>query len=354
MVKNKLLRSGMINWNDVLLAMGCERCSYEPCLYKYTRGNDFLYVTFHVDDGLIVASGRNVIDDFMVSFLTYIRSATRFDPLEKYLGIEIKQIGKVIFLTQKQYIKDMNLYDESSIKRTLIPMNQSENLRIEPQNPNNESLLPVTGKYRYITDRTRPDLLVSVGEISSNATPNPSDRHVAVAKQIFKYLKNTVDVSLQMGGSSKIQELFAFSDASYVTHGNCKSRLGGAVFYGYDSGAIEKFSLNDSTVSHSSTETEIKALDLTAKTIVHCLNLLQYLFEKDLDPTTIYVDNKSAIALVNTLRSTTNTRHLGMRIEYIRECINRRIIQIAFIPTELNVTDILTKPLNAKSFIESV
>jgi hypothetical protein len=293
-------------WNDklneVLLQMGLERCPYEPCLYKYTKDDDFLYVSFHVDDGLIVASRTMIIENFMGSFLTYIRAATRFNPLEKYLGIEINQVGPYIHLSQKKYIADMALFDEERIRKANIPMNHTVNLRKEEQNPRNESLLPVTGKFRYITDRTRPDTLVSVGEISSNASPYPTDAHLEVAQQIFKYLKDSKDTVLTLGGSSEVKELFGFSDASYVTTGNCKSRLGGVIFYGYDSGAIEKFSLNDSTVSHLSTESEIKALDLTVKAIVHCRNLLRYLLNIDLLPTTVYVDNKSAIALVKALK----------------------------------------------------
>ena len=41
-----------------------------------------------------------------------------------------------------------------------------------------------------------------------------------------------------------------------------------------------------------------------------------------------------------------------MRIEFIRECINLRIIEVVFIPTDLNVADILTKPLAAKPFLQ--
>jgi hypothetical protein len=39
-----------------------------------------------------------------------------------------------------------------------------------------------------------------------------------------------------------------------------------------------------------------------------------------------------------------------MRINYIRECINNRIIQLQFIPSELNVADTLTKPLAINLF----
>jgi hypothetical protein len=34
-----------------------------------------------------------------------------------------------------------------------------------------------------------------------------------------------------------------------------------------------------------------------------------------------------------------------MRINCIRECINKRLIELIFVPTAKNVADVLTKPL---------
>ena len=61
-------------------------------------------------------------------------------------------------------------------------------------------------------------------------------------------------------------EIFGFTDASYITVGNSKSRLCGCVYTGYNTGAIYSFSVNDNTVSHSSFEAEIKLFHFTNKT----------------------------------------------------------------------------------------
>ena len=39
-----------------------------------------------------------------------------------------------------------------------------------------------------------------------------------------------------------------------------------------------------------------------------------------------------------------------MRINYIRECINKKIVEIAFIKGEKNVADMLSKPLPPEVF----
>jgi hypothetical protein len=40
-----------------------------------------------------------------------------------------------------------------------------------------------------------------------------------------------------------------------------------------------------------------------------------------------------------------------MRLAYIRELINNGILALYFVPTELNVADVLTKPLEPPRFI---
>jgi hypothetical protein len=39
-----------------------------------------------------------------------------------------------------------------------------------------------------------------------------------------------------------------------------------------------------------------------------------------------------------------------MRINFIRECINKRLIELIFVPTDENVADVLTKPLSDVPF----
>ena len=48
---------------------------------------------------------------------------------------------------------------------------------------------------------------------------------------------------------------------------------------------------------------------------------------------------------MQTLKSPNKTKHINMRINYIRELINARIISLHFIGTDANVADMLTKAL---------
>ena len=122
------------------------------------------------------------------------------------------------------------------------------NLRTSPANSNNNSLLPITGKLRFIADRCRPDILVATGEISCGGDKNPSDNHILTADRTIRYLKLTKDLGIIFNREPNIN-LFGYTDASYNTDGRSKCRLGGCIFLGYNSGAIMSYSRCDTITS---------------------------------------------------------------------------------------------------------
>jgi hypothetical protein len=301
----------------------------------------------------MVASSRAVIDEFMKRIQGEIKKATLYCPLGRYLGIDCRQEGNHMFLSQQYYVEtEMNLPLLETNRAVKIPMSNTVNLRVAVPNQENENLLAVTGKLRYLADRTRPDILTALGEISTGGTPHPSDLHMTVSRQIVSFLMNTSSRCLMLGGSGAIIP-FAYSDAAYITVGNSKSRLGGCVFLGLNSGAIESWSQNDTLVSHSSFESEIRALDLLIRTMVHVRNLLKFLkmMADDAPPSILYVDNESMIKRSDSLKSVQKTRHINVAINYIREQINERTISLTWISTELNVADCLTKALHHTLFM---
>lgn len=69
-----------------------------------------------------------------------------------------------------------------------------------------------------------------------------------------------------------------------------------------------------------------------------------------LTETKIYCDSKSSIELTKSLRNTDRSRHLTVKVNYIREQINSRNVMLVFIPSRHNVADILTKNLSHDLF----
>ena len=93
-------------------------------------------------------------------------------------------------------------------------------------------------------------------------------------------------------------------------------------------------------------EVEIKGIDLTILKLVHLIEVAKFNGIEITEPVPIFCGNMIAVELSNTLKSTHKSKVINMRINYIREMMNQRFIIIVFIPSILNVSDVLTKSLN--------
>jgi hypothetical protein len=274
---------------------------------------------------------------------------TLFDPLQKYLGVDINhdRANRTVQCNQATYIDSIQTDFEYRVEN--IPVCPSYNLRLAQSNVKNESLLPITGKLRHVVDRSRPDCLFATGEMSTGNVQHPSDLHVNTAMKTINYIKSTAKEYLTLGGGGEL-ELFGFCDASYITTGDCKSRMGGCIFLGKESGAFYSYSKLSPLIAQSSMHAEVQSLDEILRIIIHVRDVMKFLRMEMKRATKVYLDNKSAKEMCETLKATYRTSAINMRIHFIRECINNRIISLHFVGTELNVADILTKALNEETF----
>jgi hypothetical protein len=224
-------------------------------------------------------------------------------------------------------------------------MIETINLRTATKNPDNESLLPDTGKLRFLADRTRMDLMNVVGEIANGGDKEPSDAHLLTRDRIYDYLYCYPNRRLRLGGSGPVK-MFGFVDASF----GIKSRLGGALFLGLDCGAFHAFSVSDRSTSLSTCEVEIKGIMRIVLPVIHFRDMLEIMGEPQQESTDIYCDNESAVEICKVLKMTNRTRHIQKVINFIREQINARVINLKFIPGTLNPADVLTKPLSREPY----
>ena len=67
-------------------------------------------------------------------------------------------------------------------------------------------------------------------------------------------------------------------------------------------------------------------------------------------PTTIRMDNKSAIALAKNPTFHERSKHIDTRFHFIRHCIEKKEVKLAYVRTNDQVADIFTKPLKFEDF----
>lgn len=78
--------------------------------------------------------------------------------------------------------------------------------------------------------------------------------------------------------------------------------------------------------------------------------LLVSLFRKRMEATKVYYDNQSCIKLSENPIFHDWSKHIDIRCHFIRDCVQRGPIRLQYVPTGLQVADILTKSLGRAKF----
>ena len=74
----------------------------------------------------------------------------------------------------------------------------------------------------------------------------------------------------------------------------------------------------------------------------------------ELEKIPIFCDNTSAIAITENLVQYSSTKHIDIRYHFIREHVMNGTIDLNFISSEKQLTDIFTKPLDGSTFTRLV
>jgi hypothetical protein len=204
----------------------------------------------------------------------------------------------------------------------------------------------------YASMGTRPDITFATNTVAQ-FMDNPGWIHWEAVKKIFRYLKGTKDLELRYGG--EVTDLVGFVDADGASQDHRRA-ISGYVFL-VDGGAVSWSSKKQELVTLSTTEAEYVAATHAAKEAVWLRRLIGEIFSPLTEPTTLYGDNQSAIALAHGGHYHARTKHIDIRYHFIRYIIDAGAIKLIYCPTDEQTADTLTKALpstKAKHFANAM
>ncbi|PKU67864.1 Retrovirus-related Pol polyprotein from transposon TNT 1-94 [Dendrobium catenatum] len=166
----------------------------------------------------------------------------------------------------------------------------------------------------------------------------------------------TVDWFLDSGASSHLttdvshlQSPHPYADFDWAANvQDCRSISGFCTFLGDNllSWSVKK----QPTVAHSSTEAEYRALATLASDILWLRQLLADFMILTPQPTPIFCDNVSTIALANNPVFHARTKHIEVDYHFIRDCIKGQHVTVHHIASHDQIADIFTKSLSASRY----
>ncbi|WVZ13024.1 hypothetical protein V8G54_017554 [Vigna mungo] len=346
-------------FDDFLIKLNFKRCNYDDCVYTLNHDGEMLYLLLYVDDILIASTDRGMIGE------TKARLADAFEMKElgearRILGIDIKRDrpGGNLFLSQECYLhKVISRYRMAESKMTSTPVGQHLKLtkeqcpKTEEERKKMESV-PFSngiGSIMYGMVCTRPDVAHGVSVLSQFMV-NPGPTYWEALKWMLRYIRGTLDTGLSFQnnfqGGGYIE---GFVDSDFAGCMDTRKSRSGYVFTLFGT-AVSWRSTLQSVVALSTTEAEYYALAEGVKEALWLKGLVREL-GFDQKSVCVHCDSQSAIHLANHQIYHSKTKHIDVKLHFVRSIVESGDVQICKIASEENPTDMLTKPLAKERFL---
>ncbi|XP_063634664.1 uncharacterized protein LOC134805278 [Cydia splendana] len=203
------------------------------------------------------------------------------------------------------------------------------------------------GSLLYLSTRTRPDIAQAVNLVSRNVE-NPTKQDVVKVKRIFRYLVGTKEKGILFKRNSPLEIINAYSDSDYAGDPKTRRSTSGSVLM-IANGPVSWASKRQPIVSLSSTEAEFIAAAECCKEALYLKSFLKEITDIDAK-VNLHVDNQSSIQLVKSGSCNKRSKHINVRYHFIHEHFVQGLININYCPTEVQLADIMTKPLGKVKF----
>ena len=336
--------------NQILMELGFSKCTKEPSVYRKTVKGDLLVVAVYVDDLFVTGTSKKLINDFKKGM------ASKFDMsdlgrLTYYLGMEVVQDDQGITLDQSQYAKKIleNAgMDKCNSVQTPMELGLCLSKAEEEREIDATDYRRNIGCLRYLL-HTRPDLAFCVG-VLSRYMHSPRECHGVALKQCLRYLQGSTRFGLFFERSSqKISKVIGYSDSSYNVDPDDGRSTTGHIFY-LGKSPVTWCSQKQDTVALSSCEAEFMAGTEAARQAIWLHDLLSEVTGQSREKITIRIDNQSEIALTRNPVFHGRSKHIHSRYHFIRECVERELIEVEHVPGNEQKADILIKTLGRIKF----
>eukprot|EP00253_Pinus_taeda_P018569 PITA_18569 len=198
--------------DSYLLDNEFDKCEGEPNVYIKENDGKILIVVLYVDDVIFTGNDDQLIKNFK-SVMKEEFEMTDMGFLRYFLGIEVDQNEKGIFISQARYVNQvLSRFNMEECKAAITPTVMGLKLSREDSSKDFDPSLykSIVGSLMYLT-ATRPDIMYAVSLIS-RFMERPKEAHWQAAKRILRYVKGAIS------WASKKQSIVALftAEAEYV------------------------------------------------------------------------------------------------------------------------------------------
>lgn len=346
------LKQSAKSWNEkingvLLNKLQFKRMASEPCVYYKGQGEDLIIIALYVDDIILFSSPSSSEKTVIKQKLMKEFKIKDLGPAHQILGMKISRNKQVIRLDQTSYIervlKKFNMFDCKSVN---TPMETGLKLIKGDEKDSKYDYRNLVGCLMYIAVCSRPDIAHAVS-VLSQFNECYTEVHWKAAKRVLRYLKGTSHNSLTF--RKGCLDINGYADADWAGNEVDRRSYTGYVFM-LGHSIVSWESRKQKTVALSSTEAEYMALSDACK---EAMFLQSFLSELGVTcKVNICNDNQSALKLCTNSMYHSRTKHIDVKHHFIRDAVEKNIVNIRYLCTDEMVADILTKPLSKEKHLK--
>ncbi|GKD82432.1 putative ribonuclease H-like domain-containing protein, partial [Tanacetum coccineum] len=316
-------------------------------LFIKSYKGDILLVQVYVND-IIFGSTKKELCIAFEKLMHKKFQMSSMGELTFFLGLQVKQKKDGIFISQDKYVAEiLKKFGFTEVKTSSTPMETQKPLLKDEDGEEVDVHMyrSMIGSLMYLTS-SRPDIMFAVC-VCARYQVNPKVSHLHAVKRIFRYLKGQPKLGLWYPKDSPF-DLVAYTDSDYARASlDRKSTTGGCQFLRCR--LISWQCKKQTVVANSTTEAEYMVASSCYGQMLWIQNqLLDYGY--NFMHTKIFIDNNSTIYIIKNLVFHSKTKHIEIRHHFIRDCNDKKLIQMIKIHTDKNVADLLTKAFDVSRF----
>ena len=285
--------------------------------------------------------------------------------LEEYVGckIDINRDERKLKFTQPVLIQSFT--DEFNLpkRKYSTPAEQGQVLSASEEgdllNPNMQhKYRSGVGKLIHLMRWSRPEIYNAVRELTMHMG-KCNEFHFAAMIRVMKYCADTpnrgwlISPKRVWDGKDKNFEfiLVGLPDASYASCKRTRRSVTGIVVL-FEGVVLVAKSGMQKVVCLSTTEAEVIAMVMCVQEMMYIDKVVTSMGLKIKKPMMVHCDNKGAVDLVNGWAVGGGTKHIDIRLAFLRELKKANVIRVNWIPSGKNTSDLHTKNLDKTSFEE--
>ena len=388
----------IVFFSSIVKSIGVVSGTVEPCLYVGRMvGKDQapIVIMAYVDDLLVATTSESALKTLMTALSAHVK--VRETGRVGLKGGHLRFLGRSIFRrpgSSALYMQvDPTYLDEAFAEfdlkkgsttfpdlRPILEQEGSQPLSAE----GHARFRRVLGRLSWYC-QTRQDLLILVSMLGTGQA-QPFETHEKCLRAVLRYLMTDMDVALRFPSQElalpDVKGLEVYTDAGFAPMKSTGRRSVSGTCFIFQQCLMKCFSRHQSAVTLSSCEAELVALQSGVQEGIGLLRTLGFVLgrlypwvdiipqdaqvtwydeaESDdedsmkvsyLFPLVVKTDSLSGKMLLEASDLQRKSRHIEIKVYWLRELMDRKVLLLSHVPGTLNPADCFTKCLPTQKFL---